>query len=231
MEKFDGRGKSRNINKLRNLPQYKNMSDDEIRLIVEGKEKEEDFSVQLEKRIKDKLDKFEEDYDLSDLKINDHEVLRGMIQSIIALEDHEQTMYNLRTNGITPDNVLLLDKLSKICSDLRKDISNAQNDLSITRKHRKSDRETSTLAYIENLIEKGHKFYQSRMSYMFCPKCNTLLGTIWTLYPESGNSIKLTCQQKDKNGKPCGNVLTITTKEMMQKRGTNNTEVMPDSML
>lgn len=231
MEKYDGRGKSRNINKLRNLPQYKDMSDEELRLIIETKESPKISSDDLEKLIKEKLQKFEEDYDLTDLKINDWEVLRGMIQSIIALEDHEQTMYNIRINGITPDNVMLLEKLSRICSDLRKDISNAQNDLSITRKHRKSDKETSTLAYIENLIQKGHKYYEARMSYIFCPKCKTLLGTIWTLYPYSSNHIKLTCQQKDKEGKPCGTVVTVTTKDLMEKRGTNNREVMPDSML
>lgn len=230
-EKFDRRGKSKNPKKLRNLPQYRDMPQDEFDALMEKKTSGIEQSQILEKRIEEKLQKFSEDYDLTDLKINDREILRGLIQAILTLEDYEQEIYIIRSGGITPDNLLLIDKLQKAMSDLRKDISNFQNDLSITRKHRKSDQETSVIAYIDNLKQQARKFYESRMSYIFCPDCNTLLGTIWTLYPNNDNKITLVCSQKDKDDKPCGCKVTVSTKELLENRGTSNREITPDALL
>lgn len=232
-EKFDMRGRSRNPKKLRNLPQYRDLSDDEFQKaiqVIEEKELGLGISGVFERRIEEKLAKFEDDYDLSDLKVNDREVLRGLVQSIISLEDYEQELFKIREKGITPDNLLVIDKLQKAMSDLRKDISNMQNDLAITRKHRRSDQETSVLAYIDSLKDKARKFAEARMAYVLCDKCNTLLMTCWTLYPNSNNKITLTCQQKDKDGIPCGNKITVTTKELLENRQTNREEILPDSM-
>ncbi len=231
VEKFDRRGKSLNKNKLRNLPQYRDKTEEELDLIIANKEVNVETSKELEKRIEEKLIKFSEDYDLSDLKENDKATLRAMIQAIIALEDYEQLAYKLRLDGVTSENILAVDKVAKVMEGLRKSISDFQNDLAITRKHRKSDQETSVLAYIESLKQKAREFYESRMSYIFCDKCNTLLGTIWTLYPEENNKIQLVCMQKDKTGNPCGNKVTVSTKELLEKKGTNNREIIPDSLL
>lgn len=231
-EKFDRRGKSMNINKIKNLPQYRDKTDEELEAIIESKKVSvSKSSLALEERIQEKINKFSDDYDLTDLKINDWAILRALIQAILALEDYEQVLYETRQNGIDPNNILVIDKLQKIMSDLRKDISNFQTDLNITRKHRKSDQETSVVAYIDSLKEKARKFYESRMSYIYCPKCSTLLMTAWSLYPESNNKIVLVCQQKDKNDNLCGEKVTITTKELIKNRGTNNRDVMPESLL
>jgi len=230
MGKFDQRGKSMNINKLRNLPQYKDKTDNELKAMVELKEVGIAPSKQFEERIEEKLNKFSDDYDLTDLKINDREILRALVQAIIALEDYEQYLFQVRAEGINPDNLLVVDKVGNKMSDLRKDISNFQNDLAITRKHRKSDQETSVIAYIDNLKEKARKFYQSKMSYVFC-ECGTLLATVWTLYPDSNNKMSFICQQKDKDGNPCGKKTIVTTKELIENRNTNRKEIAPESIL
>lgn len=230
---YSQRGKSKNPNKLRNMVQYKDLSDEEFQNVIDAMQEKEiglEVSGVFEKRIENKLARFEEDYDLSDLKVNDREVLRGLVQSIISLEDYEQELFKIRGGGITPDNLIVIDKLQKAMSDLRKDISSMQNDLAITRKHRRSDQETSVLAYIDSLKEKSRKFLESRQAYVFCDKCNTLLFTCWSLYPNSNNKITLTCQQKDKDGNPCGNKVTITTKELLENRQTNKPDLLPDSM-
>ena len=186
----------------------------------------------MERRIEDKLKAFSDDYDLSDLKINDREILRGLIQAIISLEDYEQFLFKLRAGGISADNITTIDRIQKVMADLRKSISDAQNDLKITRRIRKSDQEASVIAYIDSLKEKARKFYESRMSYIFCPKCNTLLGTIWTLYPENDrNRVVLICDRKDHNGEVCGEKVVVGTKELLENRGTNKKEIMPESML
>ena len=225
-------GKSTSPAKLRTLSQYKDMTVEEFNLAMSKKELSIESSKVLESRIEDKLEQFSEDYDLTDLKINDREVLRGMIQSIISLEDYEQYLFKLRAEGISPENILVIDKIQRVMSDLSKRISEAQNDLNITRKVRKSDKETSVIAHIDWLKEKARTFYASRMSYVFCPKCHTLLCTIWTLYPkQERNKIALVCERELDDGKVCGEKVLISTKELLDNRGTNDIQVMPESML
>jgi hypothetical protein len=232
--KYDRRGKSKNPNKLRNLPQYRDLDDNEFQKAILAMQKK-DFGISnpelLQKRITEKLDMFEEDYDLTDLKINDREVLNGLIQAIIAVEDYDVELFKARSEGVNAENLILVEKLQRARSDLVKSISDMQNDLAITRKHRRSDQETSVIAYIESLKDKARKFYKERMSYVFCPKCNTLLSTIWTLYPETNNKLTLTCLQKDKDGNECNTTFTVTTKELLKDRGTNKKSIMPESML
>jgi hypothetical protein len=232
--KFDQRGKSRNPNKLRNLPQYRDMDENEFQKVISSMEAEE-FGVGIskifEERIEEKLAKFEEDYDLSDLKINDREVLRGLVQSIISLEDYEQAIFTLRAGGIGGENLLAIDKLQKVMEGIRKSISDAQNDLAITRKHRRSDQQTSVIDYIDSLKDKAKKFKESREAYVLCPKCATLLMTCWSLYPTNPNNrITLTCLQKDKDGLPCNTKFTVTTKEMFENKQSNRPEVLPQSL-
>ena len=228
--KFGRRGKSTNPNKMRNLAQYKDMTDEDFDKLVESQSLAAGTSKKFEDRIEEKLAKFSDDYDLTDLKINDREILRALIQAIIALEDYEQILFTIRDEGINPDNLLVIDKIQKAQSDLRKDISNFQNDLAITRKHRKSDQEQSVIAYIDSLKDKAKKFYQSKMSYIFCPKCTTLLMTEWSLFPEQKNKIELICIQKDKDGNPCGTKVVVTTDELIRSRSTNNVEAIPESL-
>jgi hypothetical protein len=216
--------------RMRNLRQYKDLSDEEFEERMAQKQLDAEPSKDFEDRIKKKLETFEQDYDLSDLKINDKEILRALIQCIISLEDYEQVMYKLKKE-VTFDNLQIIDKISKAMSDLRSDISKMQDDLKITRRTRKSDQEASVIAYIDSLKLKAKEYYESRMSYIYCDECNMLLATIWTLYPEENNKIELTCHRELQDGSRCGHKVRITTKELLAKRGTNNKEIMPEAML
>lgn len=232
MSEFNRKGKSISRQKMKNLVQYRDMPDEEFDELMEKKEFIVEASDVLEKRIEEKMQEFSQDYDISDLKINDMQILRGLIQALLSLEDYEQLLFVIRKEGITGENILLIDKMQGIVEKLRKSISDFQNDLNITRKVRKSDQEQSVIAYIESLKEKAREFYQSRMSYIFCPKCNTLLGTIWTLYPEQErNKIALVCNRKLADGSICGEKVIVSTKELLDNRGTNNKDVMPESLL
>lgn len=224
--------KQEKIDRRRHLYQYRNMTDEEFETAIREKDLGMESSKELERRINEKLEQFSSDYDLSDLKINDKEVLRGLIQAIISLEDYEQLIFKIRSSGLSADNITLIDRMQKAMADIRKSISDAQNDLNITRKIRKSDQETSVIAYIDSLKEKARRFYESRMSYIFCPKCNTLLGTIWTLYPEQErNKIALVCNRIQEDGSPCGEKVVVGTKELIDNKGTNKKEVVPEAML
>lgn len=223
--------KSQERASIRNLVQYKNLSDAEFDELMDRKEMNAEPVKIFEDRIKRKLAEFEKDYDLTDMKFNDLQSLRALAQALITLEDLEVYSYKLRMEGITLDNLTLMDKISKQLSDLRNDISKLQDDLKISRKVRKGDKEESVVLYIEKLKQKAAEFYESKMNYILCPKCNMLLGTVWTLYPEAKNKITLTCQRELDSGEKCGTIVTVTTKEMLERKNTNTPEVLPENFL
>lgn len=217
--------------RTKNLKQYRDLSPEDFENLLAQKALGLEVSEAFEKRIQKKLDEFEKDYDLSDLKINDRETLRALIQTIISLEDYEQYLYKIRSEGLSGNALASLEKLHKAMSDLRGDISKLQNDLNITRKVRKSDQDVSVMAYIDTLKDKAKRFYESKMGYCFC-ECGMLLATIWTLYPEEEkNKLALVCHRILADGTECGKKTIVNTKELLNNRGSNSKEITPESML
>jgi hypothetical protein len=215
----------------RNLRQYKDLSDEQFDEVIAKKALGIEPSVEFEKRIAKKWAEFEEDYDLSDLKINDKDTLRALIQTQISLEDCEQLYFKIRSEGLSENQLFSTEKLSKTMSDLRADISKMNNDLNITRKVRKSDQDVSVLAYIESLRKKAKEFAESKYQYIFCPKCNMLLASVWTLYPHNDrNKIALVCERDLGDGQKCGEKVIVSTAELLKNRGTNKLEITPESM-
>lgn len=218
--------------RMRNLTQYRNLSDNEFEKAIEKKVIDAATSQKFEERIERKLAEFAQDYDISDLKINDRDALRALIQAHITLEDYEQHLFKIRDQGISDASMFAVEKFQKAMSDLRSDISKIQQDLNITRKVRKSDQDVSVMAFIDNLKSKAKRFYESKMSYVFCEKCNMLIGTFWTLYPEEErNKIALVCNRVLEDGTKCGHKTIIGTKDLLKNRGTNKKEITPESML
>ena len=58
-----------------------------------------------------------------------------------------------------------------------------------------------------------------------------LLSTLWSLYPDESNTIVLTCHRKLDDGSFCGKKVKVTTKELMENRGTNRIDITPESLL
>jgi len=216
---------------MRNLQQYKDLSDEEFEDIWLERFSSTTLKQEFEDRIAKKLEEFSADYDIDDLKINDRETLRAFLQAIIALEDYERIIFGIRSEEITQANINVVDRLSRVASDLRKDISRFQDDLVITRRIRKADKESSVVAYIASLKEQARNYMEAKLSYIFCPNCNRLLGNVWALYPDADNKITFKCKSTLADGSECGTKVTVTTKELMENRGTNKPEVMPEALL
>src|ERR1041385_1473555 len=142
------RGKT---SRMRNLVQFRDLSDNEFEQAMEKKQMGIASSEAFEKRIARKLEEYGQDYDLSDLKINDRDSLRALIQKQITLEDYEQHLFKMRSEGISEAQLFSVEKFQRAMYDLTADISKIQQDLNITRKVRKSDRDVSVLAYIDDL--------------------------------------------------------------------------------
>jgi len=224
-------GKVRDPRKLRNLKQYKDLSDEKFKEVMEEFDNAitvvdyEDF----EERVIEKLEEFGKDYDLSDMKFNDMETLRALCQAIVALEDWEEEMFALRATGDFRYSLTIIDKLSAVMTNLRRDISKMQEDLKITRKIRQATREESARAELQRQKDLATKFYEKRMMYIYCEKCNMLLTTAWFLYPGKENTVSVKCnrQYTDDEGKVigvCDYVTKVSSNELLEARGTNHPE-------
>ena len=203
--------------KVKNLKQFSDLSDDEFeehfKSIGKGREIVLDVE-ELEKKVTEKLAEFEEDYDLSDMKVNDKLVLRNLILTIISLEDLEQIFAGLQTK-ISDSNILLLDRLSNVMSRLRSDISKMQNDLKLTRKIRKEGQEETFLAWLDKVKDYAEEFYEEKSLSLFCLSCRRFLASVWLLYPDGEHSIKLKCSN-------CGNYTEIESLKEIYKTHNRN---------
>lgn len=217
--------------KIQNLVQFKDMSDEEFDAYYEENYSSNIKLSGIQQIMDEKLAQFEEDYDLSDMKFNDKEILRGLCEALAVREYLEERYHKLmEEEGVTLDNLTLIQKLGDKISSLRKDISNMQTDLNITRKDRSKDKEESVRAEWENLLEKARHFYKKRMAYIYCDKCSNLLATVWFHYPESNdNELSLLCERiVDDSGKICGNVVKVVSSKLMETRGINIPDKVPD---
>lgn len=216
--------------KLRNLKQYRDMSDEKFDEAVSKKFVGVQINKEFETRIQRKIDQFAEDYDLADLNSNDKLTLRALAQGYINFEDLENEEYNVRKGGINLDNVLLLEKISNMKIKLGEMISKLSDDLKITRKVRRTDKDQTVLTYIEELKRKAKEFYDATMMLIFCPKCGTWIGSIWSLFPlDPRNKITLVCDREMEDGSKCGEKITLTTKELSEMGKTNRHEI-PESL-
>jgi len=223
-------------NKLRNLTPFRNKTDEEFDEWFSRKVTGVAADEVFEKRIQDKIDEFGKDYDLSDLKANDMMMLRALAQKLIFLDDLEQASYLIRVGGLVEigKDSVSLNKLTELktindsISSTTKDILSLQENLNISRKSRKNDKETSVINELERLKKAASEFIEQRLFYVFCPKCNELLATVWFLYPdEPRNKLRLRCIRKPDGENICGTTLLVGSKELLEKRGVN-IENVPD---
>lgn len=185
---------------------------------------------EFEERVVKKMDEITIDYDRSDMNSNDEMVLRALAQAMISLEETELMAYSARRAERL--DLEKYDKLNTSASKMRADISKLQGDLKITRSVRKADKELTVADTIEDLKKRAKEFYQAKMSYVYCPKCNMLLGTVWILYnQDKRNRITLHCNRPDEYGNICDEAVTLNLKDLIEKHGTNIPESTPESMI
>jgi len=214
--------------RLRNLTQYKNMSDEDFDRMWAEKEAGFWRDNAWELRINHVMKEYQESYDLDSLMPNDLSTLRALIQAVIRLEDFEQEINKLSApNKENPEETLgeaslyKIKQLSEMCNALRKDIASMQDVLKISRKTRKSETEESVINFIANLKDKAHKFAEQKMHLVFCPKCHLLLAQIWWLYPDKGgNKIILKCH-RELDGEKCTGMVELSSKELVANGGRN----------
>jgi hypothetical protein len=179
-------------NKLRNLKQYKGLSDEEF----EGRWEEytlESDDIDIEDRIETMMEDFSKNYDLRDMNANDTLALKELASIFIMLEDLRKMEWSARASG----EVAKLGQLSKIRKDYLDNVSRLQNDLNITRKSRQNDSGETLDTYLPSIQKKAKNFLEQRLAYIYCPECHMLCATTWFNNWELENNMLLICPREE----------------------------------
>lgn len=167
-------------------------------------------SKSFEEKVQARLDQLSEDYDLSDMKVNDRDLLWRMVYLLERLE-LEGEAFRLERDSLSANDAL---REEQRLSGLQRDILNIQDALNITRAKRRDTSEDNPRLLYEDIKMRATKFLKERLAYIKCPKCGMVLCTVNFLYPDAGNAIKLECEK-------CSNVFQITSKEAIEEEKNN----------
>jgi len=199
---------------LRNLPQYRNLSEDELDLVVEQLQ-----HGNFEDKVARVLQSFKHDYDLSNMSINDHISLEGLARLFVMIEETDKQIEDEINNDQTDWG--MVGSMNRTAAKFREDASRMQNDLAITRKARQGDEGQNVVDFLEDLKSRAKKFLADRLAEIYCPKCNMLLAKVWFLYPNEENVVHLECGRDG-----CGYKFDVTSK-FLSENGNKNVEVGP----
>lgn len=199
---------------LKNLPQYRNKTQKELEQISEQL-----YYGNTEARVKDTLDKIINDYDVSDLNANDELALLNLAQIFVRLDDVERMI----DQSMASNEIADVQRLNNIAASLRKDASQLQNDLNISRKARKGDDETDVLNQWVLLKSRAKKHLENRLAYIYCPKCKMLVGNIWCLDWSANNVLRMHCTRilDSDTGEICNHKFKVTSKELKELGNRN----------
>lgn len=194
--------RKRSIGQLRNLPQYKNKTDEELLAIQSRIEKGD-----LDERVEKVVASFEKDYDLSDMTANDVLSLNELAKISIMLGEVARILdFELQKDPVDWTDV---ERINRVSSSLRDDASKLQRDLDITRKARKGSGSTGVVDFIEDLKRRAKKFLDDRLASIYCPKCKMLVCKVWFLEPEQKNSVRIHCGRQR-----CRHQFTVKSTEL-----------------
>lgn len=201
---------------LKNLKQYQDADPIQLEQVIQGISVDNDD----EKRVYDYIARMSEQYDVNEMNENDSAALKDLATISIRIQDLDQILRNKMSNRDTVD-WSEVHWITDILTDLRKSRQQIEESLNITRKARQGAESASVVDAIESYKFRAKKLLQERLSYIYCPKCKLLVGNVWMLSPESGNSFTFTCPRNLGEGKTCGHRFSVTGTELMAKKNKN----------
>lgn len=207
----------KNKNKIRNLVQYKNMSDEDFEQAWEDLNVREDLE-DIDSRIDQIMNDFSLNYDLRDMNANDTLALRELAKTFVLLD----TLGRIEQQAIEDGAVVQLRTLSQIKKEYLDNSSKLQEDLNIKRKQRQNDTGDTLDVYLPSILKKADNFYEERLAYIYCPKCKMLCANAWFTDWRVYNQIHITCPRPG-----CEHKFHVTS-EYLTEHGNKNIEgVLP----
>lgn len=196
--------KGYNITSLRNLPQYRDLSDEAFEEAIKGF-----FVEEAEELAQEFYEQFKEDYVLDDLKANDKIALESLSYFYAQLRYNQNKINEFRDS----EDILFTEAVSNLVTDNEKIIRSIkvlESQLGISRIERLKDEGEDMIDLVKSVRERAKKYLEKKLHYIFCPKCNMLLGNVWLLYREleGAYELKFVCKREQK-GKVCNTEVII----------------------
>jgi len=152
------------------------------------------------------------DYDFSELKLNDKELLRRMAALTIRLESGEKELEKgIRAKEFDSNEAL---KEEQRLGLMRRDLVLIQESLGMSRAKRVEKLENNPLAIFIDIKARAKRFLYERFCHIFCPSCHQLIAEIHFSWPEEKSSLTITCGR-------CKTKTTLTGKEMLKNESEN----------
>ena len=204
---------------VRNLYQYKGKTDEEFEQIWLEKYAEREPTPEVdENRIDEMMIKFAEDYDLTDMNINDTIALKQIARMSIELDELQKMLTKARI-----DNELTrVQAIDRVIKNIVSNISTLQMDLNISRRSRQSDKGETLHEYLPAILKKAKSFLKERLAYVYCPECKMLVVNAWFTEWDDNNVLCLTCPREE-----CRFQFEVTSKSLARKRNKNIDNVLP----
>lgn len=208
--------KGYNITSLRNLPQYRGLTDQEFEEAVKGVLTEE--AAELAQEYYEKL---KEDYVLDDLKANDKFAVE-ILSYLYAQIHYNQDKINRLQSDISEDKLADPTKgISVLVADIEKLTRSAialENQLGISRTVRMKEEGEDIVELVRTVRERAEKYLENKLHYILCPKCHMLLGNVWVLYrtTEGAYELKFVCKKEEK-GKVCNTEVIIKPGDLNER--------------
>jgi hypothetical protein len=189
--------KGYNVQSLRNLPQYKDLTDQEFDKEVKGL-----LTDDAEGLAQTYQELFEKDYSLEDLKANDRLAVEILSRLYAQVRYNQDLINELRD---AEDGVKYSLAISDIVADdekLIRSIKALEGQLGISRTERMKDEGEDMVDMFKSIRERAKKYLEKKLHYIYCPKCHMLLGNVWLLYRdvEGAYELKLVCKREQKGG-------------------------------
>lgn len=201
----------RTKSQLRNLPQYKNLSDEEMDTVF----RRVNFG-DMDSKMIDVLASFEQDYDLSNMTANDKLSLEELARIFVILNELDAKIKSIIEAPDSDWNAF--GSITRVTNQLRESASLIQRDLNITRKARQDVGDQSVVDFLEELKVRAKNFLRDRLCEIYCPDCNHLIIKVWFAYPDENTIIHCICGN-------CDNKFDIKSSELAKTR--KNIEVGP----
>jgi hypothetical protein len=205
-------------NKLRNLVQYRDKTDEEFDEIFENYSMQEEDNQDIELRIEEVMNNFSLNYDLRDMNANDTLSLRELAKTFVLLDNLGKIEQRLLEDGA----IAQLRAVSSIKKEYLENASKLQSDLNIKRQQRQNETGENLADYLPSIQKRAKVFYSQRLAYIYCPECKMLCGNAWFTDWQIYNELMFTCPRED-----CGNKFKVSSQYLAEHGNKNVEGVLP----
>lgn len=164
-------------NKLRNLPQYKNLTEEEISKIAHDKLEQEEILCSLTFCVNEKEREFAKKLLENYLSENSIETTsdKGTLRQLIDFEILSERIKEMLKKEYDKANPIIPLEMVDQLKEINKQIEDFKENLGFSRKDKENN---SAVQIIEDLKDRFHKFInqpENRSNYEFeCPNCKTI---------------------------------------------------------